>query len=106
MRREPPVINRRRARAMRGDSTLAENMLWQAARDRKLKGFKFSRQVPLKNYILDLVCFEAKLIVELEEPSMRKILATALETAFSQRRAFGFCVSGMTMSSRTSTAFV
>lgn len=39
-------------------------MLWQALRDRKLEGFKFKRQVPLDGYILDFVCFEARLIVE------------------------------------------
>lgn len=40
--------------------------LWQALGARQLEGFKFKRQVPLKGYIVDLVCFEAKLIVEVD----------------------------------------
>ncbi|WP_416406950.1 endonuclease domain-containing protein [Agrobacterium rosae] len=63
---QPPPINRNRARTMRKDSTLAENMLWQAIRGGKLEGFKFRRQVPLHNVILDFVCFEAKLIIEVD----------------------------------------
>ncbi|SCX01916.1 hypothetical protein DSM25558_0349 [Agrobacterium sp. DSM 25558] len=51
---------------MRKDATLAENMLWQAIRGSKLEGFKFRRQVPLYNFILDFVCFQAKLIIEVD----------------------------------------
>ena len=35
-------------------------------RARRLGGLKFRRQVPLNGYILDFVCFEAALIVELD----------------------------------------
>ncbi len=51
---------------MRADATKAENMLWQALRGGKLEGMKFRRQVPLDGYILDFVCFETKLIVEID----------------------------------------
>jgi very-short-patch-repair endonuclease len=51
---------------MRADSTRAENLLWQTLRGSKLEGLKFKRQVPLDGYILDFVCFEAKLIVEVD----------------------------------------
>ena len=43
-----------------------ENLLWQALRSKQLDGLKFKRQVPLDGYILDFVCFEAKLIVEVD----------------------------------------
>ncbi len=66
MRHTPPPINCSRARHMRADATVAENLLWQALRNRQLEGFKFKRQVPLKCYILDLVCFEARLIIEVD----------------------------------------
>ena len=49
---------------MRSDSTDAESKLWWLLRNRKLGGFKFRRQVPLGNYILDFYCPEAKLAVE------------------------------------------
>jgi very-short-patch-repair endonuclease len=51
---------------MRKDATVAENMLWQVIRGGKLEGFKFRRQVPLHNYIIDFVCFEAKLMIEVD----------------------------------------
>jgi very-short-patch-repair endonuclease len=51
---------------MRSDATKAENMLWQALRNRQLEGLKFKRQAPLDGYILDFVCFEARLIVEVD----------------------------------------
>jgi len=51
---------------MRHVSTDAERKLWFLLRDRRLDGIKFRRQVPFKNYILDFVCFERKLIVEVD----------------------------------------
>jgi len=51
---------------MRTDSTKAENVLWQALRNKQLEGLKFKRQVPLDGCILDFVCFEAKLIAEVD----------------------------------------
>ena len=51
---------------MRTDATKAENLLWQALRNRQFDGMKFKRQVPIDGYIVDLVCFEAKLIVEVD----------------------------------------
>ncbi|MBL8578349.1 MAG: endonuclease domain-containing protein [Mesorhizobium sp.] len=66
MRQPVPPTHRSFARAMRADSTKAENVLWQALRNKQLGGFKFKRQVPLDGYILDFVCFEAKLIVEVD----------------------------------------
>ncbi len=41
-------------------------MLWQALRNRQLEGLKFKRQVPLDGYILDFICFEMRLIVEVD----------------------------------------
>src|SRR5690606_33621414 len=66
MRQRVPPRHRTFARAMRSDATKAENLLWQALRNRKLDGLKFRRQVPLDGYILDFVCFEARLIVEVD----------------------------------------
>jgi very-short-patch-repair endonuclease len=55
---------RSRARAMRGAPTDSELGLWRLARDRRLSGFKFRRQVPVGPYIVDFLCVGAKLIVE------------------------------------------
>ena len=66
MRHQPPTQSRHHARQMRVDATRPEAKLWDALRGRQLEGFKFRRQVPLKGYILDFVCFAPKLIVEVD----------------------------------------
>lgn len=55
-----------RARTLRREQTDAERKLWWALRARRLEGFKFKRQVPIGRYIADFMCFECKLIVELD----------------------------------------
>ena len=54
------------ARALRGRQTEAERTLWRYLRDKRLAGSKFRRQQPLGNYIVDFVCFEHRLIIELD----------------------------------------
>ena len=54
------------ARRLRRDQTDVERKLWFALRDRRLHGFKFRRQQPVGSYIVDFICFEAKLIIELD----------------------------------------
>ncbi len=56
----------RRARQMRQEPTRAEQILWNKLRNRTLNGFKFSRQVPVGSYILDFVCRDRKLVVEVD----------------------------------------
>jgi len=51
---------------MRSYPTKAEQLLWQALRNRNFHGFKFRRQQQLGFYIVDFVCYEAKLIIELD----------------------------------------
>ena len=55
-----------RARELRRDSTLAESAFWHAIRNRELGGFKFRRQQPIGPYIVDFICHDAKLVVELD----------------------------------------
>ncbi len=54
------------ARQLRRRSTDAERKLGSILRDRQLAGYKFRRQVPIGNYIVDFVCFEKKIVVELD----------------------------------------
>jgi very-short-patch-repair endonuclease len=51
---------------MRHSSTAAELAMWRLLRDRSLSGFKFRRQAPVENFILDFVCFERRIIVEID----------------------------------------
>ena len=55
-----------KARTLRKNLTAAERMLWRHLRLRQLGGYKFRRQQPLGQYIVDFVCFEKRLIIELD----------------------------------------
>ena len=63
--RDLPSGTLTRARTLRRNATDAERLLWKALRE-KLPYAKFRRQVPIGRYVADFVCFEAKLIVELD----------------------------------------
>ena len=54
------------ARKLRREQTDVERKLWFALRGRQFAGFKFRRQQPIGPYIADFVCFEARLVVELD----------------------------------------
>ncbi len=51
---------------LRTNFTDAEKYLWRAIRNRQLGGYKFRRQYQLPPFIVDLVCLECRLIVELD----------------------------------------
>ena len=55
-----------KARHLREQSTNAERKLWRHLRNRNLEGHKFRRQQPIGKYIVDFVCFEKKMIIELD----------------------------------------
>jgi very-short-patch-repair endonuclease len=59
-------VTRGHARQMRHKPTDAEARMWRFLRDRRFAGFKFRRQVPFKGYILDFVCFERRVVVEID----------------------------------------
>ena len=54
------------AKRLRQEATDAERILWREVRAHRFAGFKFKRQEPLGLYVVDFVCYEAKLIVELD----------------------------------------
>jgi very-short-patch-repair endonuclease len=54
------------ARELRSRMTDAERKLWFALKDRRFAAFKFRRQVPVGPYIADFLCFELRLIVEVD----------------------------------------
>ncbi len=54
------------ARRLRKSSTFAERKLWKYLRSRALSGFKFVRQEPIGPFVVDFVCRERRLIVEVD----------------------------------------
>ena len=63
---EPRAWIAQRAKKLRKTQTSQELKLWISFRDRRFSNFKFRRQVPIGHYIVDFVCFERKLMVELD----------------------------------------
>jgi very-short-patch-repair endonuclease len=58
--------NTKRSRNLRRAATNAETALWYQLRARRLSGFKFVRQEPIGHYVVDLVCRESRLSVEVD----------------------------------------
>jgi len=58
--------NTRLARALRKKPTWAEKLVWRWLRDRRFTGYKFRRQHPTGEYVLDFFCEEARLSIELD----------------------------------------
>jgi len=57
---------RLRARALRKNPTDAERTLWSHLRFWQVHGHKFRRQQPIGDYIVDFICLEKKLIIEVD----------------------------------------
>ena len=54
------------AKILRKRPTDAEIILWRHLRGKRLEGFKFRRQEPIGNYVADFVCYEKRIIVEVD----------------------------------------
>jgi very-short-patch-repair endonuclease len=54
------------AKKMRHEPTDAEAAMWRLLRDRRFALHKFRRQVPFQSFILDFVCFEKRIIIEID----------------------------------------
>jgi very-short-patch-repair endonuclease len=54
------------AKKMRRTPTDSEARMWKLLRDHRLANFKFRRQVPFRSFVLDFVCFERRLIIEID----------------------------------------
>jgi 5-methyltetrahydrofolate--homocysteine methyltransferase len=55
-----------RARELRKEMTPAEKKLWQVLRGNQLDGLYFRRQHAVGTYILDFVCIQEKLVIEVD----------------------------------------
>ena len=64
--RSAPSTRTSFARALRKNMTDAERKLWFALRDRRFANFKFRRQVPTGRFIADFICFERRVVIEVD----------------------------------------
>jgi very-short-patch-repair endonuclease len=65
------------ARELRRNQTRGEELLWYAFKSRRFHGLKFRRQVPIGSHIVDFLCVEKRLIIEVDgdthfEPGARQ----------------------------------
>ena len=60
------MLLKRLQRTLRNEMTDAEKALWRVLRSRQVSGLKFRRQHPFGDYIVDFVCLENKLIIEVD----------------------------------------
>jgi very-short-patch-repair endonuclease len=58
--------DRDHVRELRSSMTEAENRMWYYLRARRFEDRKFRRQVPMGPYIVDFLCEQARLIVEVD----------------------------------------
>ena len=54
------------SRDLRKNLTDAEQKLWQKLRNKQINDHKFRRQFVLGNYIVDFICLDKRLIVEVD----------------------------------------
>jgi very-short-patch-repair endonuclease len=55
-----------RARSLRRGDNIAEALLWNELKGRKLRGYKFVRQFPIGPYFAHFLCREARLVIEVD----------------------------------------
>jgi very-short-patch-repair endonuclease len=60
------VLKNKLQHKLRRNVTDAERLLWQVLRNKQMAGFKFRRQHPFGDFILDFVCIDRKLVVEVD----------------------------------------
>ncbi|MGE5563426.1 MAG: endonuclease domain-containing protein [Bacillota bacterium] len=76
----------KRAQELRNNATEAERRLWAHLRQRRLGGFKFTRQMSVGPFVCDFVCRERGLVVELDGGQHAERTAEdARRTAFLER---------------------
>lgn len=63
MTTEKVLIN---AKTLRANQTEAEQRLWHHLRAHRFLALKFKRQKPMGRYIVDFVCVERQLIIEID----------------------------------------
>jgi very-short-patch-repair endonuclease len=76
------------AKRMRREPTDAERKLWSILRAKRLAGWKFKRQEQIDRYIVDFVCFKARLIIEADGSQHAESEADAVRDAYLTGQGF------------------
>jgi very-short-patch-repair endonuclease len=68
--------------------TDAERRLWSALRAKRFEKFKFRRQVPVGRYIADFLCFEHRLVVEVDGSQHDESIRDAVRDLWLESQGF------------------
>jgi len=55
-----------RARELRKNATFSERLLWKYLRAGQLNGYRFLRQKPIDEFIVDFYCKKVQLVIEID----------------------------------------
>ena len=79
------------ARVLRKNMTSQEKALWKLLRNSKLNNYKFRRQYPIGDYIVDFICIEKFLIIEIDggqHNETKNIEYDTTRTHYLEKRGF------------------
>ena len=80
---------RKLSRNLRKNPTDAEAKLWHHLRRKQLDGYRFRRQHPLGQYVVDFICLEAMLVIEVDGGQHAKFIRRdERRTAFLEKQGF------------------
>jgi very-short-patch-repair endonuclease len=69
--------------------TEAERVLWLHLRQRRLGGFRFRRQHPVGPFVVDFMCVERRLVVEVDGSQHLQSVSDQARDAWLKQRGFG-----------------
>ena len=88
---DPKLVEQ--ARKFRKSETIAEKKFWfEILKDKKLSGFKFTRQKPIGNFVVDFYCAKFKFGIEIDGPIHKFIQARDRERDNLLKQKFGLMV--------------
>ena len=76
------------AKRMRREPTDAERKLWSILRAKRLAGWKFKRQEQIDHFIVDFVCFRARLIIEADGSQHAENVTDEARTSYLETQGF------------------
>ena len=82
-------ITEQLSKNLRKNQTKAEIKIWRHLKNRALAGYKFRRQCPIGPYIVDFVCFEKMVVIEIDGGQhAEQLKEDARRTAYLKYRGF------------------
>ena len=78
-----------RARVLRRTTTDPERILWTHLKNRQIAGYKIRRQYPIDPYVVDFVCLERRVVIEIDgSDHASKVQADLQRTAWLEGQGF------------------